>query len=142
MVETGGGREGDRSRRYLLDTNVVIAALEEDPAVVAAIETTEPEPLLVPATVLGELYFGTRKSARVSENTHRIESFASGAEMLPCNGDTARFYAEIKDALRRKGRPIPENDIWIAAVALQHDLVLASRDSHFEHVEGLQLDRW
>ncbi|MBA3472116.1 MAG: VapC toxin family PIN domain ribonuclease, partial [Rubrobacter sp.] len=41
-----------------------------------------------------------------------------------------------------KGRPIPENDIWIAAVALQHDLVLASRDSHFEHVEGLQLDRW
>ena len=108
----------------------------------AAIEATGAEPLLVPATVLGELYFGARKSARLVENMHRIEDFASGADVLPCDGDTARLYGEIKDTLRRKGRPIPENDIWIAAVALQHELVLVSRDSHFEHGEGLRLDWW
>lgn len=142
MVGTGSGREGESSRRYLLDTNVVIAILEEESAALAAIEATGTEPLLVPATVLGELYFGARKSARIDENTRRIESFTSEADVLPSDSDTARLYGEIKDALRRKGRPIPDNDIWIAAVALQHDLVLASRDAHFEHVEGLRLDRW
>ena len=54
---------------------------------------------------------------------------------------TARVYGYARDTLRRKGRPIPDNDVWIAAVALQHDLVSASRDSHFERVEGLRLDR-
>jgi tRNA(fMet)-specific endonuclease VapC len=53
-----------------------------------------------------------------------------------------RVYGSVRIALRRKGRPIPDNDTWIAAVALQHGLVLASRDSHFEQVEGLRLDRW
>jgi predicted nucleic acid-binding protein len=51
--------------------------------VLAAIEATEPEPLVVPATVLGKLYFGARKSGRAAENTRRIERFASEAEMLP-----------------------------------------------------------
>lgn len=142
MVETGSRREGEISHRYLLDTNAVIGVIEEDPATLAAIDTTRAEPLLVSATVLGELYFGARKSARVEENTRRIETFASEADVLPCDENTARHYGEIKDALRRKGRPIPDNDIWIAAVALQHDLVLVSRDSHFDHVEGLRLERW
>ncbi len=140
MVETG--REGDSSRRYLLDTNAVIGVIEEDPEALEIIDTARSEPLLISVTVLGELYFGARKSTRVEENTHRMETFALDAIVLPCDEDTARLYGEIKDALRRKGRPIPENDIWIAAVALQHDLVLASRDSHFEHVEGLRLERW
>lgn len=101
MVRTRSEREGERSRRYLLDTNVVIAILEEDPPALAAIEATGAEPLLVPATVLGELYFGARKSARIGENTRRIERFASGASVLPCDEDTARLYGEVKDSLRR-----------------------------------------
>ncbi|NOY42526.1 MAG: type II toxin-antitoxin system VapC family toxin, partial [Planctomycetes bacterium] len=56
--------------------------------------------------------------------------------------DTARVYGEIKTALRRKGRPIPDNDIWIAAVAIQHSLSLVSRDEHFANIERLSLVRW
>ncbi|MXZ01781.1 type II toxin-antitoxin system VapC family toxin [Candidatus Poribacteria bacterium] len=48
----------------------------------------------------------------------------------------------IKERLRRRGRPIPNNDIWIAAIALQHDLVLVTRDAHFDEVESLQTERW
>ena len=126
---------------FLLDTNIVIAALKRERATLARVEDAEGS-LFVPVIALGELYFGARKSARVEENFRRIEGFAARANILPCDGETARLYGEVKDGLGRKGRPIPENDIWIAAVALQHDLTLVSRDSHFEHVEGLELQRW
>jgi tRNA(fMet)-specific endonuclease VapC len=126
---------------FLLDTNVVVAALKQEQATLARVEDAAGS-LFVPAIALGELYFGARKSARVGENFRRIGGFADRANILPCDGDTARLYGEVKDGLRRKGRPIPQNDLWIAAVALQHDLMLVSRDSHFEHVEGLELQRW
>lgn len=142
MVGTGSGREGERSRQHLLDTNVLIAALEEDSEVLAAMEATGTESLLVPATVLGELHYGARKSARIEENLRRLEAFAESSNVLSCDATTARIYGATRDALRRKGRPIPENDVWIAVGALQHDLILVSRDSHFEHVEGLRLERW
>lgn len=56
--------------------------------------------------------------------------------------ETALQYGRIKQRLRRRGRPIPENDLWIAATAIQHQLVLASRDDHFTEVEGLTGERW
>ena len=55
---------------------------------------------------------------------------------------TARIYGRVKNALRQSGKPIPENDIWIAAVALQHDLTLITQDAHFEHVLGLATKAW
>jgi tRNA(fMet)-specific endonuclease VapC len=55
---------------------------------------------------------------------------------------TAKWYGEVKNGLRQKGRPIPENDIWISAMALEYDLILVSRDGHFEKVEQLKLERW
>ena len=62
--------------------------------------------------------------------------------MLGCNTDTARRYGEIKNALRMRGRPLPENDIWIAAIVLQHDLTLVTRDEHFNEIESLQVVAW
>ena len=62
--------------------------------------------------------------------------------MLACDASTARFYGEIKNRLRAQARPIPENDVWIAAIALQHGLVLATRDEHFAAVDGLACERW
>lgn len=58
--------------------------------------------------------------------------------MLGCDAETARQYGEVKNRLRLKGRPLPENDIWIAALALQYDLILVTRDGHFQEVENLQ----
>ena len=59
--------------------------------------------------------------------------------MLDVTFDTASLYGTIKANLRKKGKPIPENDIWIAAIAMQHDLTLLTRDRHFEAVDGLRL---
>jgi tRNA(fMet)-specific endonuclease VapC len=56
--------------------------------------------------------------------------------------ETARQYGEVKNRLRLKGRPLPENDVWIAALALQHDLILVTRDAHFQEVENLQPVAW
>jgi len=61
---------------------------------------------------------------------------------LNCDHETGRFYGIVKMELKTKGRPIPENDIWIIALALQYQMPVVSRDKHFENIENLQLIRW
>ncbi len=92
--------------------------------------------------VLGELYYGALKSTRVEVNLARLDEFARSSTVLVCDTETARHYGQIKSKLRERGRPIPENDIWIAAVAIQHRFVLATRDEHFDEVEGLPVEKW
>lgn len=126
--------------RFLIDTNIVIALFGNERAVLQHL-TPEVE-VFTSAIVLGEVYYGAYKSSRIQENISRINQFASRAAVLECDRVTAQLYGQIKDALRRKGRPIPENDIWIAAIAMQHDLTLVTRDSHFEEMDGLSVTRW
>jgi tRNA(fMet)-specific endonuclease VapC len=128
------------SGSFLLDTNIVIALLAKDPAVHQRLaEATE---VFVPSIVLGELYYGARKSSRVESNLQTVDEFAAANRALVCDSTTAQQYGQLKNLLREKGRPIPENDIWIAATAKQHVLTLVSRDKHFDEVEGLSLERW
>ncbi len=98
--------------------------------------------VFIPAVVLGELYFGAAKSARPQENVARIDEFAAGRSVLACDTEVAREYGSMKNYLREKGRPLPENDIWIAAIARRHSLVLVTRDMHFRELEGLTLETW
>jgi tRNA(fMet)-specific endonuclease VapC len=126
--------------RYLLDSNIVIAIFADEEAVLARIDSAEN--IFVGSIVLGELHYGARKSERFEANAARIDEFAASAAVLGCDGETARHYGRIKDELRAKGRPIPENDIWIAAIAAQHDLTVASRDPHFDHVTDLRREAW
>ena len=128
------------SGKFLLDTNIVIALFAEDPSVLEHMERAEE--VFVPCIVLGELYFGVRKSGRVQQNLRRIDEFAFSSAVLACDLDTAREYGEIKGALQAKGRLIPENDIWIAAIARQHDLTLVTRDEHFKEVKHLKVEVW
>jgi tRNA(fMet)-specific endonuclease VapC len=60
---------------------------------------------------------------------------------LGCDEITAKFYRTIKDGLRQKGRPIPENDIWIAAIALQNNTTLVTRDAHFHGIDHLTIEK-
>jgi tRNA(fMet)-specific endonuclease VapC len=92
--------------------------------------------------VLGELYFGARKSSRVAANLARIHTFKNRTTVLVCDEDTADEFGKIRELLQRKGKPIPENDIWIAAIAMQHGLTLVTRDEHFREVDGLTVERW
>ncbi len=96
----------------------------------------------MPSVVVGELFYGAYRSRRFDENMTRVEEFASGSPVLACDAVTARHYAQIKNRLREAGRPIPENDIWIAAIARQHGLTLVSRDSHFAAVQDLEVAAW
>ena len=121
--------------RFLLDTNIVIALFAEDTSVQKGI--MEAEQVFLPSIVLGELYYGAGKSLRTEENISRVDEFAAMSAVLGPNTATAKEYGDIKNALRNKGCPIPENDIWIAAVARQYELVLVTRDVHFDEIEDL-----
>lgn len=128
------------SGKCLLDTNIVIALFADDAEVKGNLAQTEE--VFVPSIVIGELMFGARKSARSKDNIARIDKFVESNIVLGCDAGTASFYGEIKNTLRLKGHPIPENDIWIAAIALQHDLTLVTRDAHFSEIENLKILIW
>jgi tRNA(fMet)-specific endonuclease VapC len=128
------------SGRYLLDTNIVVALFAGDSTLLD--RAKEADEVFVPCFVIGELYYGARRSIRVEDNVARIDEFAANNVVLACDVESARLYGEVKGKLRQKGRPIPENNIWIAATALQHKLTLISRDVHFNEVEGLIIETW
>lgn len=126
--------------RFLLDTNIIIALLEGDGAVLDHLE--QAAEVFIPAIALGELFFGAAKSSRASENTDKVARFAAGRAIFPCDLDVAREYGRLKHRLKERGRPLPENDIWIAATATLHGMVLVTRDRHFQEVDELALADW
>jgi tRNA(fMet)-specific endonuclease VapC len=126
--------------KVLLDTNIVIALFADEASVKQQLAIVGE--IFIPSIVLGELYYGARKSARAEQNIARIDEFAAGNTVLLCDATTARQYGVIKAQLQVKGKPIPENDIWIAAIAEQYQLTLVTRDSHFQHIDGLVIEQW
>ncbi len=128
------------SGKYLLDTGIVIALFANERTVVEQIE--DAEEIFIPSIVIGELYYGARKSGRVRENVARVELFAEANVVLLCDNETSRWYGVVKDLLRQKGSMIPENDVWIAALALRQGLVLVTRDSNFDAVTNLKTVSW
>jgi len=125
---------------YLLDTNIVIAMFKGDESTKKHLE--QAEQVFLSVISLGELYYGALHSIQVEKNMVKLRELSSILTVLPCDLVTAYQYGQIKNSLRKKGRPIPENDIWIAACAIQNGLVLVSRDDHFTNVENLQVDCW
>jgi tRNA(fMet)-specific endonuclease VapC len=122
----------------VVDTNVVIALFAGDPNIAAYLDKCSEVYLSVP--VLGELCYGALNSSRVKDNMQRLQHFATSLIILNCDSGTATHFGQIKSGLRKKGRPIPDNDIWIAAIAQQHGLRVISRDSHFAEIDSLDLD--
>ena len=129
-----------KTGRFLLDTNIVIALFAEEAAIQQRL--AEANEVFVPSIVLGELYYGAHKPARITENLARLDAFVASSTVLACDTGTAQQYGDIKNTLRAKGRPIPENDIWIAAIAMQYHLTLVARDGHFHEVDGLRVEAW
>ena len=126
--------------RVLLDTNIVIALFANETVILQRLAATDE--VFVPSIVLGELYFGAYKSVRADENIARINEFAADNTVLSCQSATAQRYGVFKHQLRSRGNPISENDIWIAAIAMQYQLTLVTRDAHFQTIDGLMLGRW
>ena len=128
------------SGKFLLDTNVIIALFAKEPVVHERLSNADE--VFVPCIALGEMYFGAYKSLRIKENLARINEFVLNSTVLACDTDTAKKYGDIKNQLKEKGQPLPENDIWIAAVAQQYDLTLITRDTHFHIIENLKVESW
>ncbi len=124
--------------RVLLDTNIVIDLFAGDPRVSDRLAAKHEVFLPVPA--LGELYRGAFGSARKAENLRRLEQFAQAIAVLACDALTARHYAALKQDLLERGRPIPENDLWIAGIAAQHSLSVLTRDAHFNQLRGVEIE--
>ena len=97
------------------------------------------EAVLLSSVVAGELLGGFRRGSRPSENVADLQRFLAQprVHLLPVTWTTAERYARIYAALRRRGKPIPTNDMWIAAHAMETGAELLSSDTHFQHVEGL-----
>ena len=91
----------------------------------------------MPAIVLGELLAGFRRGTQRERNEHELGEFLGHplVEALRVDHDTARIYAEIADALREKGTPIPTNDVWIAATAARAGAAVVAYDVHFGAVD-------
>jgi tRNA(fMet)-specific endonuclease VapC len=124
----------------LLDSSVVILHLRGRLDIGALVPPGEP--LFLPLTALGELYKGVLKSSQTQRNQSLLEAFLKTVAVLHPDATTALHYAEISTELEKKGTLIPENDIWIAAVAVECAMPLAARDGHFAKVSGLQVLVW
>ncbi len=124
----------------MLDTNIIIALFADE--AITKNNLAQASEVFIPSFVIGELCYGARKSGRVQANLARVDELVANSTVLGCDAETARQYGEIKNKLRLKGRPLPENDVWIAALAPQYDLILVTRDAHFQEVENLQTVAW
>lgn len=98
---------------------------------------TQADTLLIPVPVLGELFYGALNSAHTDRNYREITKFTEYADIIPLDDIIAKRYAVVRSHLKARGRPIPENDIWIAASWLEFDVPLMTRDRLFSIIEDL-----
>jgi tRNA(fMet)-specific endonuclease VapC len=123
-----------------VDANAYIAFAAGEPAVLSLIG--QADTVYLPSIVLGELLFGAASSARAQRNRELVLGFAAECAAVDVTPAVASRYASVRLALREKGRPIPENDLWIAAACLEHGVPLLTADAHFAEVDGLDVRRW
>ncbi|MHB1591004.1 MAG: PIN domain-containing protein [Sulfuricella sp.] len=126
-------------RPLSLDTNAYAAFKRGDAQILAVLQHAPI--IIVCATVLGELLGGFAAGQRESANRSELSQFIESprVKVVPSTAATADLYALVYAALRRKGQPIPTNDLWIAASSLEHGAALLTLDAHFKNIDGLRV---
>ena len=126
-------------KRIIIDTNFYTAFKKKEAAAVDLLKRVEY--IGVNTIILGELLAGFRCGTKERQNRHELDQFLDSPRVatIAVDEETAEFYAQVFAELRQKGRPIPSNDLWLAASALQHGLALATYDDHFSHISGILL---
>jgi tRNA(fMet)-specific endonuclease VapC len=122
-----------------LDTSIAIRYLNGDEAVVQRVLAAN---VILPLTVVGELLFSAANSGRAAKNLPRYLAFIDACSVRPMRQETAIAYYQVRLNLKQKGKPIPENDIWIAAQCVDNQWTLATNDAHFGNVYGLAVEYW
>ncbi len=125
--------------KALLDTSAYSGLMRGDQEILAILSIATQ--VMIPAILLAELYSGFRRGNRQSQNELQLQAFLNkpSISVLDVTAETAHRYAEIDLYLFSKGRPIPRNDVWIAALALEHGCVLITRDAHFKELPLLPI---
>ncbi|RJT31446.1 type II toxin-antitoxin system VapC family toxin [Mesorhizobium waimense] len=128
---------------YLLDTNILIAAMKGRIEVRGRLESEQLSAMRLSAIVLGEIEFGAEKSAYGDRNRARLAALAQRLPFVGVDYDTTRHYAKVRAFLELQGTPIGANDTWIAAQALAIDATLVTdNEREFSRVPGLALENW
>ncbi len=130
----------NKDTSIVLDTNVAIAALNENDADLAWLSTFAE--LLLPVIVLAELRFGAINSAAIEYNLARLSDFRDACIVVDVDEAVATIQAELQFQLHRQGKPIGDNDLWIAGICLSRGLPLATRDTHFLRFPQLSVLHW
>jgi len=124
----------------ILDTNALSAFIDGEPAI--GVRLSVEAHVAVPVIVIGEFRYGISGSRYRSRYEQWLDDHLQEFEILTVTEPTALMYARVRVSLKKLGRPIPANDAWIAALALQHRLPVLSRDEHFDAVPGLRRETW
>lgn len=124
----------------ILDTNAVSGLFEGDAALEAVLARDARHEL--PVIVIGEYRYGLARSRRRRSLVPLFNELVRASTVLSIGLETAAAYAAVREALRAKGTPIPENDVWISALAIEHGLDIVSRDTDFDHVAGVRRRSW
>lgn len=124
----------------ILDTNALSAFIDGDAAVGEALRREDRA--AIPVIVLGEFRYGISGSRHRAAYEQWLDDHLRGFDILTVTEDTAVVYAALRVALKQTGQPIPANDAWIAALAIEHRLPVLSRDQHFDAVPGLRRRSW
>jgi tRNA(fMet)-specific endonuclease VapC len=124
----------------ILDTNALSAMGDGHPELEERLERA-PE-LVIPAITLGEYKYGIRQSRNRTRYERWLAELIANCRILVVDEETADEYAVVRSELKQRGKPIPSNDVWIAALARQHAFPLLSRDQHFDSVPGLTRISW
>lgn len=126
-------------KRIIIDTNFYTAFKRNEADAVQLLQSADV--IGINTVILGELLAGFRCGNKERQNRHELDEFLDSPRLvlLAVDEETADFYAQVFAELRQLGRPIPSNDLWLAASALQHGLALATYDEHFSAISGLRL---
>ena len=124
----------------ILDTNAVSAILAGDRQLGHVLDHADHHHL--PLIVIGEFQHGLLRSKKRKRFQSLLGRLEAESILLSPDRDTADWYAQIRHDLKKTGQPIPENDLWISALARQHRLEIVSQDTHFDHVSGIRRVGW
>jgi predicted nucleic acid-binding protein len=124
----------------ILDTDAVSSMLEGDAALEALLARDARHEL--PVIVIGEYRYGLARSRHRRSLLPLFDELIRESIVLSVGIETAAAYAAVREALRARGTPIPENDVWISALAIEHELDIVSRDTDFDHVAGVRRRSW
>jgi len=124
----------------IVDTKALSAAADDDPAIIRIL--AQADQMAIPVIALGEYRYGIAQSRNRATYETWLAGLLQDCFVLDITEPTTQHYAEIILELKRKGKPIPTNDLWIAALCRQHSLPVLSRDRHFDLIAGIKRIGW